>query len=226
MDPITITFPGFKNLYQDEFSGRVPLSTDYVIVFPVNSSDKKFSRSIYSPAMTNGRASSEDIDQALSLFEIALSRGISYSDVVKGIKSFCWRFVLPFIILLCLEGNYMLRRSETVWLCFVAYCFTGIYYLFANKNAQTKRTKADTERIIDLVQPSYLKKGLRWRIPEGSYGWIELIKEYRENEVINAPPAQVHETKLNSQYEPPQSVPETTTATGYPPINSDGLPPK
>jgi len=129
-------------------------------------------------------------------------------------------------MLMFFEGNYMLRRSETIWFCFVVYCFIGIFYLFANKNAQTKRAKADTEGIIDLVQAGYLKRGLRWRIPEESYGWIELIKEYRENEMINAPPVQVHGTKVNNQYEPPQSVPETTTSTGYPPINSYGLPPK
>ena len=226
MDPITITFPGFRNLCQGKPSGSVPLSTDYVIVFPINSQDKKFSRSIYSPAMTNGRASSEDINQALSLFELALSRGISTSEMVK---SFCWRFLLPLVMLMFFEGNYMLRRSESIWFCFVVYCIVGIFSLFANKNAQTKRAKEDSQGIIDLVQPGYLKRGLRWRIPDESYGWIELIKEYRENEMISAPVVQVHQSMpQNNQYEPPQNVvPEAkTTTTSYPPINSYGLPPK
>jgi len=207
MDPVTITFPGFKNLClafrkicQGKFSGGVTLSNDYVIVFPMNSSDKRFSRTIYSPEMTNGRASSEDINQALSLFELALSRDISTSEMIK---SFCWRFLLPLILLMMFTANYMLRRPEVIWSCFAAYCVVGIIYLFTSKNAQTKKAKAESQGILDFVQPGYLKGGLRWRIPEESYDRIELIKEYRENETISAPPTV---KTNNNQYEPPQNV--------------------
>ena len=50
------------------------------------------------------------------------------------------------------------------------------------KNQQIKRVKTDLESVIQNVQPGYLKRGLRWRIPEDSYNWIELIKEYHKNE--------------------------------------------
>jgi len=173
MDPATITFPGFRNLCNAK---SAPSSTEYVIVFPMNPSDKRFSRTIYSPEMTSGRVSTKEVHQALSLFELAMSRAVTPSDFKK---SFCQRFLLPFLMLWALWTFFMPRRFEPFWLCFAFYCVVGIYYLSKKKNAQTKRVKEDSQSVLDFVQPGYLKKGLRWRIPEESFEWIELIKEYR-----------------------------------------------
>jgi len=209
MDPITFTFPGFRNLFQGKFSNsnNVPLSNDYVIVFPMNPSDKKFSRTIYSPEMTNGRASTEELNQALTFFELAMSRAVTPSDLKK---SFWQRFLFPFLLIWIFCTFFRPRCFEPFWFCFVVYCIVGIYNLFKNRNAQNKRAKADSQGVLDFIQPGYLQKGLRWRIPEESYEWIELIKEYREGEKPSATAVQIYPTlpehaKVNSQYAPPQT---------------------
>lgn len=198
MDPMTITFPGFRKICQDKLSGGASLSNDYVIVLPLAPFDKKFNRSMYSAEMTDGRASSEDIDQALKLFEIALSRYVSTWEMVQSIF---WRFFLPLIVLIIFDCSYMLRRTETIYFCFTIYCIVGVLYLFVNEHFQNKRVRGDCQGALDFVQPDYMKRGLRWRIPEEFNGRIELIKEYRENEIVSPPVA-----KANSQYEPPQNI--------------------
>jgi len=67
--------------------------------------------------------------------------------------------------------------------------------------------KADIEEVIKIVQPGYLKKGLRWHIPEESRGWIELIKEYRTGVEFSSDPNEVQKNeKVESRYEPPQKI--------------------
>jgi len=122
----------------------------------------------------------------------------------------------------------MLRRSEGIWFFFFVYCFVGICHLLYTRNQEMKKAKTDIENIVQTVQPGYLKRGLRWRIPEDCCGWIELIKEYREGEKSGDVAVQVHPTESNqvkSQYEPPQDVEmvKTTTTTSYPPIQTIGL---
>ena len=232
MDPVTFTFPGFKNICSGKcFDKPAPLSTDYVIVFPLNS-DKRFSRTIYSSAMTQGRASTDDVNRALNLFEIIFSRlNVAAGDLWK---SLFFRFIMPFIALMFCEMGYMIRYSGPIWFFFFVYCFFGICYLLYNRNKQTVRAKEDIENIIKTVQPGYSQRGLRWRIPEDSCNWIELIKEYREAEQPSGPSVQVHPAKsqenneMKSQYEPPRNVPqaqpqEVQMTTTYPPIHTIGL---
>jgi hypothetical protein len=224
MDPVTITFPGFKNLFNFKCSEKPLLSTDDILVFPL-SSDKKFSRPTYSPAMTSGRASTEDINHTLSLFELALSRVSTTTDLVK---SFTLRCFLPFVMLLFIQERYIRTGiSDPIWFWFSIYCIVGIFYIFSDRNRQIKKSKTDLDSLIELTQPGYLKRGLRWRIPEES-GWIELIKEHCDDEQLIAPVVQVHpnqaNVKMNFQYEPPQNVgrDERTTNTSYPHVNYDG----
>jgi len=119
----------------------------------------------------------------------------------------------------------MLRYSGPLWFFFFVYCFLGICYLLYTRSQEIKRAKTDIESIVQTVQPGYLKRGLRWRIPEDSCAWIELIKEYREGEKGGDVAVQVHPVESKSQYEPPQGVEmvKTTTTTSYPPIQTIGL---
>ena len=66
MDLVTITVASCIPLLSSKLRKTPPLSTDNVIVFPLYHLDKKFSRTIYSPEMTDGKVSSEEIDKALT----------------------------------------------------------------------------------------------------------------------------------------------------------------
>lgn len=178
MDPVTIsfTFPGFKNLWNYKFTEAPPETTGNMIVFRLNSFSKKFSRETYSPEMTDGKVSSQEVNQALAVFEIAMSRAVSSFDLIKNLFI---RFLLPYLLIEFFDMCYFIRGRLMwiIWLFFVAYCAAGISYLLMEGNEKIERSRAEMKCVIELIQPGYLAKGLRWRIPEGSFGWVELIKE-------------------------------------------------
>ena len=193
MDPITIsfTFPGFNNLWNYKFSGVPPQSTDNMIVFRLDSFSKKFSRETYAPEMTDGKVSSQEVNQALAVFEIAMSRAVSSFDLIKNLF---FRFLLPYLLL-----EFIGVRVLIIWLFFIAYCVAGISYLLKEGNEKIERSRAEMKSVIELIQPGYLAKGLRWRIPESSFGWVELIKE--NGSAKDQASAQVAEVSLSEAAE-------------------------
>jgi len=247
MDPVTITFPGFRNLCAGKFS-KTPLSTDCVIVFPLNRRNK-FSRTLYSAAMTQGRASLDDVNQVFTLLEFILVR---LQSKLSLLMSLILRFFLPFMVLLCYhekrwyDSNYnndydsyysssryrsggfrYTSFDERIWAWFAFYCVAGIGYMLFDRRRQMKQVKADIEEVIKMVQPGYVERGLRWRVPDESYGWIELIKEYHQEAEPSAPVVvQVHSgakagEKVKSLYEPLNEVSqETEISISYPPIET------
>jgi len=162
--------------------------------------------------MTQGRASSDDINQVLSLLEFIFPR---FSTVTGFMISFGLRFILPLVLLICFEKNGVFRDSMNVWISLWLYWGVGLLFLIYEKDQKIKQVKADVEGIIKMVQPGYLKRGLRWRLPKESEGWIELVKEYNENEQLNALIVKVEQpdegqegTEGDSQYQTFQDVKE------------------
>jgi len=148
MDPITIsfTFPGFQNLWNCKFSEVPPESTDNMIVFRLNSLNKKFNREAYSLEMTDGRASSQEVSQALTVFEIAMSRAISSFDLTKNLFM---RFFLPYLVVEFFDMCYFIR-GKLIWLFFVAYCAVGIFYLLMEGNEKMERSRAEMKSVIEF----------------------------------------------------------------------------
>jgi len=174
-------------------NSKAPSSTDYVIVFPLDS-EKKLSRTTYSAEMTQGRASSDDVNRALNLFDLVFSRLTSPSDFWKTLF---WRSVMPFIVFFMFGPGF-----------FLMYALIGVYYLYHKNQHEIQRSKTEIENIMQTVQPGYLKRGLRWRFPEDSNGWVELIKEYRDVEKHGDV-----EVQVQNIYEPPQNVAQEVQTT-------------
>jgi len=156
---------------------KTPLTTSSTIIFPVNQKERRFSRSVYSEAMTQGRIASADINSALCFFEIIVSRVTSLSDLKK---SLIWRYFVPFVILLSLIYAKEIDNVGFVWFWFWFYCIFGVVIQLANRQRQVAQARTDLEGAIQMLQPAYIKKGLQWRIPQDPSVWIELVKEYRQ----------------------------------------------
>jgi hypothetical protein len=155
---------------------KAPLTSDSTIIFPLNQKEKRFSRSVYSEAMTQGRVSSADINYALCFFEIITSRVTSQPDLKS---SFILRYLIPFAILMFFKVTDQIQISS-VWFWFWLYCIFGVLIQLSSRNTQIKKAKADLEGVIQMIQPAYLKKGLKWRVPQDPSVWIELVREYRQ----------------------------------------------
>jgi len=189
--------------------------------------------------MTQERASLDDIDQVFTLLEFILVR---LQSRFRLFLSFIWRFFLPFVVLLSYQESYSgsgyyyddrgssyygrskyVTFDERIWAWFAFYCVVGVGYMLFDRRRQMKQVKADVEEVIKMVQPGYVQRGLRWRVPDESYGWIELIKEYRQAEEPKAHVVQVRcEEKKKPLYEPLKetSSQETEVSISYPPIET------
>jgi len=182
MDPITITFPGFKRLLGCQSFEDPPSSSDSVIVFPWNSSHQKFDRKFYSSDLTQGRASSDDINQVLTLFELIFPR-IPSSSIF--LTSWTLRFLFPMIVMILFELNRVFRNSDFAWSLLSIYWVVGLIHLFSERYEKREQAKAELEEVLKMVQPAYIKRGLRWRVPEELGGWIELMKDENGSEQLS-----------------------------------------
>jgi len=199
---------------------RTSLSTDYTIVFPL-SVQNEISRTVYSSSMTQGRASCDDINRALKLFELTFARSnISKADLYL---SLFWGYFVPFMVLRFFSS--MFRDIELIWAWFFIYCLIRFGHMLYDRNQQMKRARTDCELVIKTIQPGYLKRGLRWHLPEDSMDRIELIKEYCSNQKPRDPAGISGSNNVaKPQYQPSQSVPqEVKTTISYPPIYTVGL---
>jgi len=183
----------------------IPTSSDYTVIIPFNSSQGKFDREAYSPAMTGGRASAEEIDQVLKLIETVAS-GISTPD--QFLKSWCLRFVLPFILMVCFQLNGSFWYSPRIfWVWFTVYVIGGNIWMCLVTAKNNSKTKENVKSVLKLYQDAFQKKGLRWYVPVNFPLYVELFKEYREQQVhhqVNIPiyqPVSVenHETATMAQ---------------------------
>jgi len=209
MDPITITFPGFKRLLGYQSIEDAPSSSSSIIVFPFDSLDKKFDRKGYSSDMIQGKANRDDIDQILTLLELIFPR---IPTAFGLLTSWALRFLLPLILMLFLDQGRAFRDSYFIWTLLWIYWIIGIVYLLHDRDKRKRQAKTEIETVLKMVQPAYLRRGLRWRVPEKLGGWIELVKEYDGNEQLNVlivkPDECEEKAERDSQYIPLQDIKE------------------
>jgi len=166
MEPITITLPAFHPI--------PPESTDDVIIFPFSYGSQKFSREDDSTRIIQGKASLDDINDVLTVFELVLSRADST-------RKFLMNLLLPLFILylLTLIGCGM-NLSASIKQHFLALIFICIFVgsSLYKRMCQTGRTKVEVQRMLEMIRPVYAKRGLTWHFSEHFFcSWLELRKE-------------------------------------------------
>ncbi len=187
------------------FQTITPISSDYTVIIPYISSQEKFDREAYSSAMTGGRASAEEIDQVLRLIEAA-SHGMSTPE--KLFKTWCFRFLLPFIFLLIFQINGNLRYPQCFWGNFLAYVIIGNIWLFIMTTKNNSKVKENVKSVLKLYQDAFEKKGLRWHVPVNFPLYVELFKDYREQQCQFSIPV--------NQYQPVSVEKQETTTIDKP----------
>jgi len=153
------------------------LSTDKSIFFPFKHLLGKFYSDHYLPEMTHHKASLEDIQDVLSLAQFVLSR---FDTSAKFFLSLWLRVLIPFFVL-CGWGNqgFLDYWALRIILHLIPmYTVVGFIYLIVRRIRQVKEAKIDLEKLIEMIQPKFIEKGLKWRIPKEFHKGLELIKEY------------------------------------------------
>jgi len=165
------------------YSPAIPTSSDYTIIIPFHPSKGKFDRTVYSPAMAGGRVSSEAVDKILSFLD-TLAEGLSVPDITRA---WCVRFLLPFLFMLFLQINHFFIHSQGIaWFFFLTYVLLGSFWMYISQCNQSEKVMEEVKRIFELYGEPFKEKGLRWHVPESFPCWVEIYKDYREKQFVDA----------------------------------------
>jgi len=185
----------------------IPPTTDSALVFPFDKSGKKFDRSFYSMALTDGRMSSEQLESFLGKIEKKLEKKVS--GVQRLIRFFAGLGLFSMIILFlygfCLfnedensfDGeDYVYDEFDNFGTALIGFCFAAIFYSvilgFYKKNRYLRAKKTIT-KFIKKHSSEFAHAGLRWNVPLSFPQWIELWKDYKiETTYLPISPPQIN----------------------------------
>ena len=158
-------------------STYVPSSSDYMIVIPFNKENNKFSRISYSASMTGGRASSEEVNQVLTLLDITINNvPTSFQVIIRLVI----RFLVPLVMIWILGGVWKCYNPGPPFAILFWYMLASLIYILVRRSFQVKEAKSQAQKIIQRFQPSFEERGLRWNIPLTFPHYIEICRDYRE----------------------------------------------
>jgi len=156
----------FGAAYTKQQREKVPPTTAQCIVFPEESG--LFNYRHYSPAMTGGKATLEEIRHALRQIQYATSSSRSWIKC----NAFC-AFLMVLITVIFMFGMYSQNNKDGVTACTLA-VITEVFVCVAFQLCLSCKVKAECQEALKKVNQSFLPKGLRWNMPRYFPKWIEL----------------------------------------------------
>jgi hypothetical protein len=166
-----------------------PPTTDNVLVFPYDKSKNKFDRNFYSPVLTDGRASCEQLNHFLEKVERILkkkSRQVAIASCILAYVLFASIGVLIFSLMGGLdnlvEDEIDYDDPDTIFFMLFAVLFISFLSSFGFKAFVTRKDRKAQKKIKSLVEKSsqaFNTLGLRWNMPLRFPLWIELWKDYK-----------------------------------------------
>jgi hypothetical protein len=161
----------------------IPPTTDLAVVFPFDKSTKKFDRSFYSPALTDGRVSSEQVESFLREAERIIKK--KYNPIKIVLALFTCFVVFGLLGLFCMiTDDTFIDESDIddIFLYMMGYFGAVIFYAvlmhFYIRRKQRKAKKCVKSHIRKHAQ-AFAAQGVRWNTPLYFPQWIELWKDYK-----------------------------------------------
>ena len=159
----------------------IPPTTDYTVVFPHDDLAKRFDTGFYSPALTDGRASKEEIEQVLR--EVEAVRKPFASKIVSAVCCYIlslFAAIGGFIFLMISVGGG--PGGDMIPFYIIGYIafLVAIIVVFALRiKSITEQMKTKCREVLDRQNQNFASRGLRWHIPVHFPRWVELWKDYR-----------------------------------------------
>jgi len=157
----------------------VPITNPYTIIFPGDKNTKGFDVGAYNPALTDGRASNEEINQALK--EIESVRRPFYKKMLVSISTYV--FALIFGVIAYIGLTSYLNKNHSTFANYLIYPFiiyifgSVVFFIMSIKKNRMNGRKAALE-IVSKYNLIFASKGLRWHLPVHFPKWVELWKDY------------------------------------------------
>lgn len=171
-----------------EVRDDIPASTKTMIVFPWLEASKEFDKKVYTPEMTDNRATTEQVHQFLDIMTNIVKEK-HYTETFKAAIALL-KISAPLALVLYLFEGTLNITVRNVILFFFAWA--SAWFLAHLLNQQRK--KSNSERIkqqlktafekhsLESLYKAFDKKGLRWKIPAQFPYWIELYKDYEKED--------------------------------------------
>jgi len=158
----------------------IPPTTQYTIIFPSPNFDSKFDFGFYSPNLTEGRASTQEITQVLSDIESTIK---PFNEKIKKAGFILLAYVilsfLPSVCLFFAKGD----KSAAFIVSIVAFCVGAIaglvIWICYIQKVDAKMVPKCQEK-IDRHNQDFVHRGLRWHLPTSFPRWVELWKDYSQ----------------------------------------------
>ena len=145
----------------------------YNVIIPLEKSTNKFNRKAYVPTMTEGKISSEEVNQLLEDLELAISQ---LSTPLGELMTVLHRFVLPLFVMIFLTNVWYCYRDRT-WVPFFIYCIIMFIYQKVSQKYKMMKAREKADSIIQIHQSEFNKKGYRLFIPFNFPEWIEIQRD-------------------------------------------------
>jgi len=154
----------------------------YNIIVPIDKSNNKFNRAVYTPMMTEGKITSEEVNQVLNDLELVTKK---LPTSCGNLMTIAHLFVLPFIAMWILTENWYCgyydydryyTRTKS-WSPFFIYCLIAFIYFHFGKKYQLMKVRNQADTIIQMHQSQFNKKGFRLFIPFNFPEWIEIQRD-------------------------------------------------
>jgi len=167
---------------------QVPSSTKTMIVFPWDSSSKKFDRKTYTPEQTDGRATLDQVDQFLNIMDAVVNEKSYTAFFDATINVLKWG--IPVIsIFYAIEGSLTLSVKTITLILFFWVVAWQVGTIIMKQKKKSKGEKIKEGLKAALAQKSlkdryqeFDVKQLRWKISSDFPKWIELHKDYEKED--------------------------------------------
>ena len=163
----------------------IPPTTEFTIVFPSinfdSKLDSKFDSSFYSPNLTDGRASVQEIMQVLTNIESTIKPFTS--QIRRALYYLLFYIVFSFFVLL----YFIFTVSGILILATIAYVVgivASILILALCVSRIEEKMILKCQEIIQRHNNNFVSRGLRWHLPTRFPRWIELRKDYNKSRGI------------------------------------------
>jgi hypothetical protein len=161
---------------------KVPKTSPSVIIIPYEELGNKFDTSAYSPALTDGRASLEEINQVLN--DLEATRAPFTSKILGNI---CYYILSTFLMIgaIALCAAFVKKHGKgmlVLIICSVVMYIAVIIVLTKRSKRLNAQLIAECKAVADRHNSSFASRGLRWYVPSHFPRWVELWKDYNRGQ--------------------------------------------
>jgi hypothetical protein len=172
-----------------------PPTTDYALVFNYDKSNYKFDRGFYSPALTDGRVSYEQMEAFMNELERLVRRKLRPIANLTAVFLILVFGGLFGMILNCMnffdDDDYYFDENsdydfdsevDSFFGYMIAYLFfvlIGAAFLQIYSRRRHNKVRKCAQSLIDRNYAAFAPFGLRWNLPMHFPYWIELWKDYK-----------------------------------------------